>query len=45
MNSYSKKKAVVTDKKEFARTLIEFMLNKNLIKEVIEGNKRVYKLR
>ncbi len=42
---YSRKKAVVTDKKEFTRTLIEFMMNKNLIMEDVDSNKRVYKLR
>ncbi len=42
---YSRRKAVVTDKKEFTRTLIEFMMSKNLITEVVESNKRVYILK
>lgn len=41
---FSRKKAIVADKKEFTKTLVQLMIKKGLMRETIEGNKRVYTL-
>ena len=41
---FSRKKAIVADKKEFTKTLIQLMMKKGLMREIVEGNKRVYTL-